>query len=267
MKQGANIKESVKDLYERVAGEGEVCSCCLDQSEDVDLFAQALFLGYREEDLRNIPSEALMGLGSGNPLALIDLHEGQLVLDLGSGGGVDCFLASRRVGETGQVIGIDMASAMVRRARSLAIQHGYENIRFGVGEIENLPLGDGSIDAVVSNCVINLTSDKLTTFKEALRVLKPKGRIVLSDMVADGELSEYVKWSFQAWTGCQAGLIQKQEYVALLQKAGFTDVEIVQERPFQKLGIGDNSGEEIKSIQVRAIKDQQFHALGRECVS
>ena len=250
------VKEFVKDIYGKVVSEGEVCSRCVSRSEDADLLGQALFLGYEEEEVRAAPREALMGLGSGNPLALIELHEGQTVLDLGSGGGLDCFLAASKVGGRGCVIGIDMTEGMVTKARMLARRYGYMNIEFGLGEIEALPLEDESVDVVISNCVINLTPYKLVTFEEVYRVLKAGGGIALSDMVADGELSEYVKWSYEAWTGCQAGLIQKQEYIELMQKAGFSNVEVLKERPFPKLGIGKSSGEEIKSIQVKALKKE-----------
>jgi len=254
MKTEKGVKEFVKDIYGKIADEGEVCSCCINYAEDVDLFEQAVMLGYSEEEIREIPKEALMGLGSGNPLSLIELQEGQTVLDLGSGAGLDSFLASKKVGEKGNVIGIDMTEEMVKRASAIAGQYGYQNIEFKVGGIENLPFDNESIDVVVSNCVINLTLNKLAAFKEVYRVLKPGGVIALSDMVADGELSEYVKWSFEAWTGCQAGLIQKQEYLELMKEARFTNVGILKEKPFQKLGIGNNSGGEIKSIQVRAFK-------------
>lgn len=256
MTEEKEVKEFVKDIYGKVASESDVCSCCIDQSEDIDLFAQALFLGYSRGEIKNVPQESLMGLGSGNPLEFVALQKGQTVLDLGSGAGVDSFLAAKKVGDKGHVIGIDMTGEMVRKARILANRYGYQNIDFKEGDVENLPLDDESVDVVISNCVINLTPNKSATFREAYRVLKPGGSMVLSDMVADGELSEYAKWSFEAWTGCQAGLIQKQEYLELMEEAGFLNVAIVKERPFQKLGIGRNSGEEIKSIHVRALRDR-----------
>jgi SAM-dependent methyltransferase len=262
MKPVEEIKEFSKDIYGKVASEGEGCSCCINYAKDVDLVNQAVFLGYCEAEIREIPKEALMGLGSGNPLAFVSLAEGQTVLDLGSGAGVDSFLAAQKVGNSGQVIGVDLTEGMVQKARRLAHKYGYTNTSFKVGDVEDLPVSDESVDVVISNCVLNLTPNKLAVFKEAYRVLKPGGIMVISDMVADGEISEYVKWCFEAWTGCKTGLIQKQEYINLIKEAGFINVELRKERPFQKFGLGGNSGEEIKSIQVRAQKAYHYHLGG-----
>jgi arsenite methyltransferase len=254
MRPSEQIKELIKNIYGKIASNDEACSCWLQYSGGLDLFKQALFLGYSEEELREVPQEALMGLGSGNPLGFFELCKGQGVLDLGSGAGLDSFLAAKKVGDKGLVIGIDMSKEMVKKAQGLASKYGYTNIIFGVGEAEDIPLADESIDVVISNCVLNLTPKKLAVFKEAYRVLKPGGIMVISDMVADGEVTEYAKWCFEAWTGCKTGLIQKQEYINLIKKGGFINVVLLGERPFQKFGLGGNSGEEIKSIQVRGQK-------------
>jgi len=249
------VKEFVKDVYGSFVAESEDSSGSIYPSDYLDLISQALFLGYSEDEIRTLPPESLMGLGSGNPLAFVELRKGQTVLDLGCGAGLDSFLAAQKVGESGHVVGIDMTAEMVTKARDLARRYSYRNIEFKLGDVENHALLTESFDVVVSNCVLNLTPDKLAAFKEAHRVLKRGGSLVLSDIVAEGELSEYVKWSFEVWTGCQTGLIQKQDYLGLISDAGFPDIEIVKETPFQKLGIGRNSGEEIKSIQLRAHRD------------
>lgn len=225
--------------------------------EKVDLVEHARLLGYAKEEIEKIPRESLMGLGSGNPLGFVCVGEGQIVLDLGSGAGVDSFVAANRVGKEGTVIGIDMTEAMVKRAQSIAERYGYGQVVFVVGTVERLPLRNDSVDVVISNCVLNLTVEKLAAFREAYRVLKAGGSMVVSDMVAEGEVSRYAQWCFESWTGCTAGLIQKEAYLALIGEAGLSNAAIVGERAFQKFGIGGNSGDEIKSIQVRAEKDRK----------
>ena len=195
-----------------------------------------------------------MGLGCGNPTALAELRQGETVLDLGSGGGLDVFLAAQRVGEDGYVIGVDMTEEMVKRARENARHYGYNNVEFGIGEIENLPIDDNSIDVVISNCVINLSPDKFATYKEAFRVLKPNGRILISDLVTKGELAEDIKRSFPAWAECVAGALEKQEYLDTVKKAGFRDVVIIAEHPFEKPGMDIRLLGRIISVQVKAYK-------------
>jgi SAM-dependent methyltransferase len=251
---GQATRESVRDFYNKVTDDGRSCGCGRNYTEGVDLIAHAQLLGYRREDIERVPQEALMGLGSGNPLGFVEVSEGQVVVDLGSGAGLDSFLVANKVGARGSVIGIDMTEAMVRKARAIAERYGYENVNFSVGTVENLPLDNDSVDIVVSNCVLNLTVQKLEAFKEAYRILKPGGSMAISDMVADGELSQYVKWCFESWTGCVAGLVQKEEYCELIREAGFNNPVVLRERSFQKFGVGGNSGNEIKSIQVKAEK-------------
>jgi arsenite methyltransferase len=181
---------------------------------------------------------------------LASLKEGETVLDLGSGGGIDVFLAAERVGSKGKVVGVDMTEEMVRKAREMALKHGFENVEFRLGDIEDLPIEDGSIDVVISNCVINLAPDKERVFREAYRVLKPGGRIMISDIVIEGELSKEDKESLEAWAGCVAGALEKGQYLALIERAGFRNVTIISER-----ASGDCcSSARILSAQIRGFK-------------
>jgi SAM-dependent methyltransferase len=189
-------------------------------------------VGYSDEDLKNVPEGANLGLGCGNPVALASLKEGETVLDLGSGAGFDAFLAAKKVGPEGKVIGVDMTPEMIEKARGNAERDSYENVEFRLGEIENLPTGDNSVDVVISNCVINLSPDKKSVFNEAYRVLKPGGRLMVSDIVLLKELPEFVKESVEAYIGCLAGAILKDEYIGAIEEAGFGDVEIVDESTY-----------------------------------
>jgi arsenite methyltransferase len=212
----------------------------------------AMQIGYSAEELQSIPEEARMGLGCGNPTALASLKEGEVVLDLGAGGGIDCFLASVAVGKTGRVIGVDMTPEMLHRARENARNGSYDNVEFRLGEIENLPVADGTVDVVISNCVINLSPDKARVFNEAYRVLKPGGRVMVSDMVLTRELPENVRNSLAAYAGCVAGASLKEDYLATITKAGFEDVEVVSE---QSSGSGELEGV-VRSMGVRAFKSK-----------
>jgi ubiquinone/menaquinone biosynthesis C-methylase UbiE len=207
-------------------------------------------IGYGEGQLGAIPEGANLGLGCGNPTALASLKEGEAVLDLGSGGGIDCFLASNAVGPEGRVIGVDMTPEMISRARENARRGSYGNVDFRLGEIENLPVGDSSVDAVISNCVINLSPDKGRVFAEAYRALKPGGRVMVSDIVLTRELPEEIMNSVAAYAGCVAGASRKAEYLAKVKAAGFEDVEIVSE---VHMGSGELEGA-ISSVNVRALK-------------
>jgi len=252
MKQEKEIKEYVKDRYARIASTGD--SCCPSCACSADLVHQAKSIGYSEREIRSVPEGAVMGLGCGNPTALAELHEGETVLDLGPGGGLDVFLAAQKVGAKGKVIGVDMTPEMVEKARENAKKGHYQNVEFRVGEIENLPVEDNSIDVIISNCVINLSPDKLATFKEAFRVLRPNGRILISDVVTEGELPEDVRRSFDAWAGCIAGALEKQEYLNTIKKAGFRDVMIVGEHRFSVPRMDDRLTGNVISIQVKAYK-------------
>jgi len=210
----------------------------------------AMAIGYSAEELQAIPEEARMGLGCGNPTALASLKEGEVVLDLGAGGGIDCFLAAVAVGKTGKAIGVDMTPEMLHRARDNARQGGYDNVEFRLGEIENLPVADNTIDAVISNCVINLSPDKVRVFEEAYRVLKPGGRVMVSDIVLTKELPKDIRDSLAAYAGCVAGASMKADYLTTIANAGFENVEVISEQTF---GSGELESA-ILSVGVRAVK-------------
>jgi Methylase involved in ubiquinone/menaquinone biosynthesis len=186
-------------------------------------------IGYNDEELETVPEGANLGLGCGNPVVLASLREGEIVLDLGSGAGFDCFLAAQKVGEAGQVIGVDMTPEMIDKARENARKGDYGNVEFRLGEIENLPVADNFVDVIISNCVINLSPDKRRVFKEAFRVLKPGGRLMVSDMVLLKELPASVKESITGYVGCLSGAIVKKEYIGEIEMAGFQDVTIIDE--------------------------------------
>jgi len=223
------LKEFIRKFYGRIASPS--CSpgcgtgCCA--TEDVSEAS-----GYNHQDLTQIPAESNLGLGCGNPLMFAGIKEGNVVLDLGSGAGFDCFIASHKVGEKGKIIGVDMTPEMIKKARRNAVLGNYRNVKFVQGEIENLPLGDNSVDVVISNCVINLSPDKARVFKEAFRVLKPGGRLSVSDVVLEKELPEYIKKDLVAYAGCLSGAVLKNDYLKLIKDAGFEEVAILQEVPY-----------------------------------
>ena len=247
------VKEFVKKRYGEIAESANICcqTCgcgCGSSSNDL-----ALRVGYSEEDLKDVPEASVMGLGCGNPVALAGLREGETVLDLGSGGGIDVFIAANKVGANGKVIGVDMTYAMINKARAAALKHGYGNVEFRVGEIENLPVEDGSVDIVISNCVVNLSTDKEKVFREAYRVLKPGGRILISDIVTEGELPEDVRNSLEDWAGCVAGAFEKTQYLATIKRAGFKNVKVVAEKT-QNIDVTEEPKVKITSIQIEAYK-------------
>jgi SAM-dependent methyltransferase len=182
---------------------------------------------YETPEVANLPDDVTgLSMGCGDPVTLASLQPGQIVLDLGSGGGIDCFLAAKAVGESGHVIGVDMTPQMLEQARANKAKLGVDNIEFRLGEIEHLPAADDSVDVIISNCVINLSPDKPQVFREAHRVLKPGGRLAVSDIVTDGPLPDKVKSSLSAWAGCIAGALQAKDYLAAIEAAGFIDVEL-----------------------------------------
>jgi len=250
--QAKGIKEYVKKRYSDIAkGQG---SCCPTSCECTPLvFDIGLKLGYSKEDLKSVPEATNMGLGCGNPVALASLKEGETVLDLGSGGGTDTFLAAKAVGPSGKAIGVDMTEEMVKKARSAARKYGYENVEFKLGEIENLPLEDCSVDVIISNCVINLTPDKESVFREAYRVLKHGGRMMISDTVTEGKLPEGVRKSFEAWASCIAGAMEKTSYLKIIEKAGFENIKIVSESKYE-IDISDELKGKIISVKIEAHK-------------
>jgi ubiquinone/menaquinone biosynthesis C-methylase UbiE len=189
-------------------------------------------IGYSCNEIDSVPDGSNLGLGCGNPIAIDSLKEGETVLDLGSGAGFDCFLAAQKVGKTGRVIGVDMTEEMLQKARENAKKGGYENVEFRAGEIENLPLEDSSVDAVISNCVINLVPDKTKTFKEIFRVLKSGGRFMISDLVVEKELPEVIRNSAEAYAACIAGAIKEKEYIEIIENTGFKEVKVMDKTPF-----------------------------------
>ncbi len=226
-----NVRKSVRERYGKIAKQGTSCcgpgaSCCAPAGTAERIGRE---VGYTEDELKSVPDGANLGLGCGNPVALAALRDGETVLDLGSGAGFDCFLAAKRVGERGRVIGVDMTPEMLERARANARRGGYRNVEFRLGEIENLPVADCSVDVIISNCVINLSPDKERVFREAFRVLKPGGRIMVSDMVLLGELPDAIKKSVEAYAACIAGAETKERYLSLISGAGFDDVTVVGE--------------------------------------
>jgi SAM-dependent methyltransferase len=246
-----DIKEIIKDRYGKIA-RGETVFCC--PSCGPTPADQCLAVGYTEEDLKLVPEAAVLGVGCGNPTALADLKEGETVLDLGSGAGIDVFLAAKRVGERGLVIGVDLTEDMIARGNELAAQNGFSNVEFRHGDIEHLPVASGTVDVVISNCVINLTPDKLASFREIHRVLKPGGRILIADLVTAGELPADVRDSAAAWADCLAGAMEKEAYLDTIRQAGFSEVALAAEFAYEAPGMDGRLLGKILSIKVRAGK-------------
>ncbi|MGQ9844033.1 MAG: arsenite methyltransferase [Spirochaetota bacterium] len=259
MDKKISIKRIVKQQYGQIALSNSSCcagSCCA--------ATNATGFGYSADEVASI-KDANLGLGCGNPVAISSLKEGQVVLDLGSGAGIDCFLAAKRIGSLGKVIGVDMTPEMIAKAKENAAKYNFKNVEFLLGDIEALPLDDDCVDVVISNCVINLAIDKGKVFREVYRVLKDGGKMAISDIVLNGNLPKEVVSSAVAYVSCIAGAIQKDEYSKLIYDAGFSNVEIVKESTFV---VGDNfiesvtngkvSGNHyndcIKSINVTAMK-------------
>jgi SAM-dependent methyltransferase len=226
MSANAEVKEEVKRKYgsaaRAVAESGSLAACCDPGLRCCDPITTNL---YSADDKGLIPEKAVLAsLGCGNPTALIELKPGQVVLDLGSGGGIDVLLSARRVGPTGKAYGLDMTDEMLALARENQLKAGVENVEFLKGEIENIPLPDNSVDVVISNCVINLSADKARVLREAFRVIRPGGRFAVSDVVVRGEVPDAVRKSMLLWVGCIAGALDEQDYRARLHSAGFVDI-------------------------------------------
>jgi len=223
------IRKNVREGYAKIAKEGLCCgsssSCCGGSTTYEEVGEK---MGYTEEELKSIPKGSNLGLGCGNPVALASLKEGETIIDLGSGGGVDCFLAATKVGENGKVIGVDMTPAMIDKARENARKGNYKNVEFRLGEIENLPVADNTADVIISNCVINLAPNKKRVFEEAFRALRPGGRLMVSDIVLLKELPDAVKKGAHP-ASCIEGAIMKDKYIETIKQAGFHNVKIVKE--------------------------------------
>jgi len=228
------IKRMVREGYAERVKKGSSCcgptSTCCGGGNLAQTVSKAI--GYTDEELTSVPEDSNLGLGCGNPVALASLVEGETVLDLGSGAGFDCFLAANKVGEGGKVIGVDMTPEMIEKARENAQMSNCANVEFRLGEIENLPAADNSVDVVISNCVINLSPDKKRVFGETFRVLKPGGRLMVSDIVLLRELPDFIKSSVAAYIGCVSGAMMKDEYLATIRGAGFQEVKILDETVF-----------------------------------
>jgi SAM-dependent methyltransferase len=224
----------VREGYGKVAVKKSSCCGHGNASSDVCGFTENISkkMGYTDEDIKSVPEAANLGLGCGNPVALASIKEGDTVLDLGSGGGFDCFLAAKKVGKNGKVIGVDMTPEMIDRARENAREGNYKNIEFRLGEIENLPVADSSVDLIISNCVINLSPDKMRVFKESFRALKPGGSLMVSDIVLLKELPGFIKNSPGAYINCIAGATSKETYLRTIKEAGFQEANILDETPF-----------------------------------
>ena len=255
MKEEA-IQKTVRERYGKIAKENtsgccgaskakvKGISCCGSSSTPAGNISKKV--GYTDADIKAVPEGANMGLGCGNPIALASLKKGEVVLDLGSGGGFDCFLASEKVGIKGRVIGVDMTAEMLEKSRENARKGGYKNVEFRLGEIENLPVADNSVDIIISNCVINLSVDKKRVFQEAFRVLKPGGRLMVSDLVLLKELPEFIKESVEAYVGCVAGALQKDDYLGSIKAAGFSEVKVVNETTYPlDLFLDDDTAKDI----------------------
>ena len=250
------LSSAVRDAYSEIAlSEGTSCCgpvpCCTDGSVSLEL-------GYSSDELGAVPAGADLGLGCGNPGAIAALQPGETVLDLGSGAGFDAFLAARAVGTTGHVIGVDMTPAMVSKARANAEAGDYAHVEFRLGEIEHLPVADGTIDVIISNCVINLSTDKPAVFREAFRVLKPGGRLAISDVVAFADLPDDVRGDLALYSGCMAGASLISELTATMHAAGFVDIVIEPKddsRSFiERWAPGRDLTEYVVSATIEAIK-------------
>jgi arsenite methyltransferase len=247
------IKEAVKGRYGQIAKQDQQSSCS-SCSGGASSILQSRGIGYETDDLDRVPEEAIMGLGCGNPTATADLKVGEVVLDLGSGAGVDVFLAASKVGPTGRAIGVDMTKEMVDKAKKIATDHGYQNVEFRLGEMESLPVGDESVDAIISNCVVNLSPDKSKVFQEAYRALKPGGRITVSDIVSERALPDEIRTDSNAWACCIGGALEQREYLENIKEAGFEDIEIVSSREFYIDNKANQTQEKLLSITVKAYK-------------
>ena len=229
---GEDVVEQVRERYGKIA-EGKVGGCCEPTEASTSCCGSgqsaSVRLGYKGKDLAVVPDGADLGLGCGAPVQHLDLKASETVLDLGSGGGIDVFLAAKAVGPTGHVIGVDMTKAMLERARRNAQKGGHENVEFREGRLEQLPVESGTIDAVTSNCVINLVPDKAAVFREVARVLRPGGRMVISDVILDGRLPEALEKDVLAYVGCIAGAAQREVYFGQLQAAGLGEIEILED--------------------------------------
>lgn len=249
-----SIKEDIKKRYSQIAVSGNSDCCCMPsecKNGDSPIDASKI-IGYNQKDLKSIPQEAILGVGCGAPLNHANLKEGEIVVDLGSGAGIDIFLASQKVSNSGKAIGIDMTDQMLEKARENALKGNYSNVEFRKGDIEeNIPLCNNTVDAVISNCVINLTTNKTNAFKEVFRILKHNGRMVISDLVTDAELTPN-QINTEQWCACIDGAMTKNNYISSMRQAGFKKIEVLEERVYME-GKKVN-GRKITSLVIKAVK-------------
>jgi SAM-dependent methyltransferase len=256
-----SVHEVVRDAYGRIAEAKGVTSCCGSQAS----VAEAI--GYSKEDLEAVPEGANLGVGCGNPIAFASPKPGEVVLDLGSGAGFDAFLAARSVGPSGRVIGVDMTNEMLELARENARKAGLDNVEFRKGVIEHLPVDDESVDIVISNCVINLATDKEQVFREARRVLRPGGRMIVSDLVLEKRLPPKIAKSAEAYIGCVAGAMLRNDYIAAIERAGLRDVEVVESRSYGDILVGMQMPEIQEAAKAAGITDEEIEDAARSVTS
>lgn len=268
MDKQLHLKEKIKEQYGKIALDGNSNSCCMPSSDCcggtsseilMSPFQSSKAVGYDSNELKFIPESAILGVGCGNPIGFADISGGNTVVDLGSGAGIDVFLAANIVKESGKVIGIDMTENMLKKARDNAEKHGYRNVEFRHGDIEQrIPVEDNSVDLVISNCVINLTTNKEKTFREIYRILKPegKGKMIISDLVTSREI-DADSVNTDNWCSCIDGALTKENYVDSIRRAGFNKVEILDEKLYMELEDGKEGQEkrQISSISIRAVKE------------
>jgi SAM-dependent methyltransferase len=256
-----DIRDFIRKNYAEVAQKGNEGGCCSGgccTGAPINIIQISKEIGYTDEDILSVPLEANMGLGCGNPTALASLKKGERVLDLGSGGGLDCFLARKKVGETGYVIGVDMTPDMVKLARKNAKDSGVTNVEFRLGEIEHLPVADSSVDVIISNCVINLSLDKKQVFKEAFRVLKPGGRLSISDVVATKQIPQNIKQDLGLIAACIGGAEYVEKIREMLQDAGFRNIRMEPKANSREIvkswAPGKNIEDLVASYNIEAVK-------------
>ncbi|PSR33285.1 MAG: arsenite S-adenosylmethyltransferase [Sulfobacillus benefaciens] len=266
------VRQAVRQNYAEVAQRGNTCgctatSCCSDESTpSIEMIS--LQLGYSSSEIINAPEGSNLGLGCGNPQVIAAIQPGETVIDLGSGAGFDCFLASRQVGNSGRVIGVDMTPEMIQRARGNAAREGYNNVEFRLGEIEHLPVADGFADVIISNCVINLSPDKPQVFREAFRTLKVGGRLAISDVVASAVLPEDIQRDLELLSGCIAGAALIGDIEEMLKDAGFVNIRITpkdESRDFiRNWSPGSNATDYVVSATIQAVKPPEASGFSQD---
>jgi arsenite methyltransferase len=255
----SDIKEKVKQRYGKIALTGNSDCCCVPcecSDQETSPIEAATVIGYDTKELESIPKPSILGVGCGAPVNYAQIREGETVVDLGSGAGIDVFLSANRVKESGKVIGIDMTDEMLEKAKKVAKDNGYTNVEFRKGDIERrIPIDDNTADLVISNCVINLTTDKVSTFREIYRILKQgQGRVVISDLVTDKEVQSDSIDS-EKWCSCIDGALTKENYLNSIRNAGFTNIEVLDDKRYIEGGDQVNDSRKISSLVIKAVKE------------